>query len=297
MSQAPTPPDLIARYQVSRGKSFRLKDFDPSDTAGMDSKEPAHQALAHGIAQLQEQQQRLYAQDRWALLLIFQAMDGAGKDGTIAHVMSGLSPKGCEVHSFKAPSDDELDHDYLWRALWRLPERGRIGIFHRSYYEEVLVVRVHPEILAAQRLPRGLVSDRIWDERFEDIKAVERYLSRNGVAIRKFFLHISKEEQRKRFLARLDEGEKNWKFSVADVAEREHWGAYQNAYEEMIRATATEYAPWYVIPADHKWFTRMVVAMAVVETLDGLDLRLPPIDAKHRAGLEAARKLLAREKG
>ena len=237
----------------------------------------------------------LYAQDRWALLLAFQAMDAAGKDSTIKHVMSGVNPQGCQVYSFKAPSTEELDHDFLWRSTRCLPERGRIGIFNRSYYEEVLVVRVHKEILAGQRLPSRLVTPRIWDERFEDINAFERYLARNGVAVLKFFLHVSPEEQRKRFLERLEMPEKNWKFSAADLGERARWQDYMNAYEEMIRHTSTRHAPWFVVPADHKWFTRLVVAGAICDAMVGLDLAYPQVDAAKKAELEHLRTALEAE--
>jgi PPK2 family polyphosphate:nucleotide phosphotransferase len=245
---------------------------------------------------LSEFQEKLYAQDRWSLLLVFQAMDAAGKDGTIKHVMSGVNPQGCEVTSFKAPSDLELDHDYLWRAARALPERGRIGIFNRSHYEEVLVVRVHPEYLGSQKLPAKLVTKDIWKERFEDIRAFERHLARNGTVVRKFFLHVSKEEQRKRFLQRLNESEKNWKFSTGDVKEREHWDKYMEAYEDMIRHTATKESPWYVVPADNKWFTRIVVASAIIETLQSLDLRFPKVGKAKLKELAAAKHALLNEK-
>ena len=283
---------FVKPYRVTAGKGFRLKDFAPDDTAGLHSKEKAEELLRRGVARLSELQDKLYAQDRWSLLLIFQAMDAAGKDGTIKHVMSGVNPQGCEVVSFKVPSSQELDHDFLWRTTCRLPERGRIGIFNRSYYEETLVVRVHPELLARQKLPPPLVTKDIWKERFEDINAFERYLSRNGVLIRKFFLQLSRKEQKKRFLARLDVPEKNWKFSLADAQERQHWPAYMAAYEDMIRHTATEHAPWYVVPADHKWFTRLVVAEAIIETLDSLRLGYPKVDEAKRKELAAARRTL-----
>ena len=287
--------DLSRRFRIDDGRRFRLSDVDAGETAGH-SKEEAAALLADGLAMLQRQQEVLYAQDRWALLLIFQAMDAAGKDGTIRHVMTGLNPQGVEVHSFKAPSAEELDHDFLWRTHRRLPERGRIGIFNRSYYEEVLVVRVHAELLARQRLPEPLVTPRIWRERFEDINASERYLTRNGIVIRKFFLHVSKAEQKRRFLSRLDEPEKNWKFSAADVRERAHWRRYMRAYEEMIRHTSTRHAPWYVIPADRKWFTRVAVAAAIVDTLAGLKLAYPTLNARQREDLRAARRALVRER-
>jgi PPK2 family polyphosphate:nucleotide phosphotransferase len=289
--------DLLARYRVTKGKQFRLKDHDPADTHGMksESKQEAKELLQRGVELLAEYQDKLYAQDRWAVLLIFQAMDAAGKDSTIKHVMSGVNPQGCEVYSFKAPSDEELDHDFLWRCVPWLPNRGHIGIFNRSYYEEVLVVRVHPEILAAQKLPPELVTKRIWEERYADIGNFERYLSRQGTVIRKFFLHVSQEEQKKRFLERLDEPEKNWKFSAADVKERRYWDDYMAAYEKMIRATATPDAPWYVVPADNKWFTRLVVGAAVVKTLDDLELHYPKVGKKKRAELAAARATLLGE--
>jgi PPK2 family polyphosphate:nucleotide phosphotransferase len=283
-------------YRVTDGAGFRLKQIDPRDTAGLRSKSEAQRQLEKGIARLSELQARLYAQDRWALLLIFQAMDAAGKDSTIKHVMSGVNPQGCQVYSFKSPSAEELDHDYLWRTTRRLPERGRIGIFNRSYYEETLVVRVHPELLERQRLPGRLVTRRIWKDRYEDINAFERYLDRNGVIVRKFFLHLSREEQRRRFLSRLEEPEKNWKFSAADVEERRHWDAYMRAYEETIRSTATPHAPWYVVPADHKWFTRLAVAAAVVETLESLSPEYPKVDQSRRRDFAAARKALLSEK-
>ncbi len=282
-------------FRVTDGKGFRLKSVDPGETLGLESKKRAEKLLAEGIARMVDQQEKLYAQDRWAVLLVFQAMDAAGKDGAIKHVMSGVNPQGCQVHSFKAPSAEELDHDYLWRASTRLPERGRIGIFNRSYYEEVLVVRVHPPILASQRLPPALVTKDIWKHRYEDINAFEHYLSRNGVAIRKFFLHLSKEEQKRRFLERLEEPEKNWKFSSADAKERARWDDYAEAYEQMIRYTSSEEAPWYVVPADHKWFSRLAVAAAVVETLESLKLAFPKVDGARKKELEAARTVLEGE--
>ena len=286
--------EFSRRYRVTRGKGFRLNKIDPSDTAFLESEDAdrAREALKEGIELLAEQQDMLYAQDRWSLLLIFQAMDAAGKDGTIKHVMSGVNPQGVEVYSFKAPSAEDLDHDYLWRCLRCLPERGRIGIFNRSYYEEVLVTKVHPEILARQKLPPELVSKRVWQERYEDICGFERYLARNGTVIRKFFLHVSKGEQKRRFMSRLDEPAKNWKFSANDVAERRHWKDYQRAYEDVIRATATPEAPWYVVPADNKWFTRLVVAAAIVDALAGLDLAYPKVSAAQRKALAAARREL-----
>jgi PPK2 family polyphosphate:nucleotide phosphotransferase len=281
-------------YRVTKGKGFRLSDVDPSDTAHLESadEDRAREALKEGIEMLAEQQDMLYAQDRWSLLLIFQAMDAAGKDGTIKHVMAGVNPQGVQVFSFKAPSAEDLDHDYLWRCLRSLPERGRIGIFNRSYYEEVLIAKVHPEILERQKLPPELVTKRIWQERYEDIRNFERYLARNGTLIRKFFLHVSKGEQKRRFLSRLDEPEKNWKFSANDVAERRHWKDYQRAYEEAIQETATPEAPWYVVPADNKWFTRLVVAAAIVDALAGLDLHYPKVTAAQRKALATARREL-----
>jgi PPK2 family polyphosphate:nucleotide phosphotransferase len=286
---------LVKNYRVDQSKHFRLKDFDPGDTGKIQSKEQATAALQQGIDQLRDLQDKLYAQDRWAILLIFQGMDAAGKDSVIKHVMSGVNPQGCQVYSFKAPSGEELNHDYLWRSAQRLPERRRIGIFNRSYYEEVLVVRVHPALLMNEKLPSSLVGKNIWKERFEDICGFERYLSRNGIVIRKFFLHLSKEEQRQRFLERLEEPEKNWKFSASDIHEREHWDEYMNAYEDMIRNTATPIAPWYVVPADHKWFTRLVVAAAITDTLEDLDLNYPKVDPQRRKELDETRKLLELE--
>ncbi len=279
-------------FRVDPGKRFRLKDYDPDDTGKYRSKDEAQERLRQGVARMRELQERLYAHDRWSVLLIFQAMDAAGKDSTIEHVMSGVNPQGCQVFSFKAPSHEDLDHDFLWRTNRCLPERGRIGVFNRSYYEEVLVVRVHPEFLMGQRLPEKLVGKNIWKERFEDINAMEGYLARQGTVIRKFFLHVSKKEQKSRFLARLDEPEKNWKFSVQDVKERGHWDDYMEAYEDMLGATSTDHAPWYVIPADHKWFMRMAVADVIVETLEGLKLRYPELSEDKRAELAEARSLL-----
>ncbi len=284
---------LAHRFRVDDGANFHLKDWDPADDAGL-TKDEAQARLAQLGARMAELQDQLYAQDRWSLLLVFQAMDAAGKDGTIRHVLSGLNPQGCQVHSFKAPSDEELDHDFLWRCATRLPERGRIGVFNRSHYEEVLVVRVHPAILEDQKLPPALVTKSIWEERLEDLAAFERHLARNGTAILKFFLHVSRDEQKKRFLERLDEPEKNWKFSVHDVEERAHWKAYQSAYEDAIRATATAHAPWFVVPADKKWVTRTVVAAAIVARLEELGLAYPKVDSRAKAELDAARaKLVA----
>ena len=287
---------FVKPYRVSDGRRFRLKDVDPEDTGHLESQDAAaaKEVLRDGVELLAEFQDMLYAQDRWSLLLVFQAMDAAGKDGTIKHVLSGVNPQGVQVYPFKGPSEEELDHDYLWRCMRCLPERGRIGIFNRSYYEEVLVARVHPEILARQKLPPKLVTKKIWEERYEDIRNFERYLSRNGVVVRKFFLHVSKAEQKRRFLARLDEPEKNWKFSANDVVERRFWKDYQRAYEDAIRATATRDAPWFVIPADHKWFTRLAVAAAVVDTLAKLELHYPVVDAAKRKALALARRELLR---
>ena len=288
---------IIEPYRITKGKGFRLKSFDPADTQrlGSEQKPQAKALLARGVAALAELQDKLYAQDRWSVLLVFQAMDAAGKDSTIKHVMSGVNPQGCEVYSFKQPSSEELDHDFLWRSMKVLPERGRIGIFNRSYYEEVLIVRVHKEILARQKLPPKLIGDRIWDERLDDIAAFERYLTRNGIVVLKFHLNVSREEQKRRFLQRLDEPDKNWKFQAADVAERVHWDDYMKAYEQAIRATATKRAPWFVVPADNKWFTRLVVVAAIVDVLERLELAYPQVDATRRKELLAARELLIEE--
>jgi PPK2 family polyphosphate:nucleotide phosphotransferase len=287
----------VQPYRITKGKGFRLKNFDPGDTCGLlVDKGEAAELLQRSTEWLAEEQDMLYAQDRWSLLLIFQAMDAAGKDGTIKHVMSGVNPQGCQVFSFKQPSSEELQHDFMWRYSKRLPERGRIGIFNRSYYEEVLVVRVHPEILRRQNLPAPLVSKRIWDERLFDIAHFEDYLTRQGVVILKFFLHLSRKEQRKRFLARLDRPDKHWKFSPSDVHERKFWDDYMYAFEEAIRATATEDAPWYVVPADNKWFTRLVVAAVIVEAVETLDLAYPTVDPAKRRELQAIRAALSREK-
>jgi len=283
---------LAKTFHVDSGKHFRLKDFDPAFTGHWRSREQAERALLESIARMAELQDKLYAQDRWALLLIFQAMDAAGKDGVIKHVMSGVNPQGCQVYSFKSPSDLELQHDFLWRTTRCLPERGHIGIFNRSYYEEVLVVRVHPEILKSQKTPESLMGNNIWEQRFEDIRCFERHMARSGTVIRKFFLHVSKKEQKRRFLARLEEPEKNWKFSAADIRERGYWDDYQKAYEDMIANTASEHAPWYVVPADNKWFTRLVVSTVIVATLESLDLAYPKVDGAKRKELEAAKKVL-----
>jgi PPK2 family polyphosphate:nucleotide phosphotransferase len=285
---------LAKRYEVTAGSDFALRTIHPDDTGGFSSseKKEAKELLERDVEALSDLQERLYAQDRWAVLLIFQALDAAGKDGAIRHVMSGINPQGCQVFSFKAPSNEELDHDFLWRCFRCLPERGRIGIFNRSYYEETLVVRVHPEFLARQKLPPRLVGPRIWQERFEDIRNVERYLARNGIALCKFFLHVSKEEQKRRFLERIDDPQKRWKFSAADVAEREHWKQYLRAYEDMIRHTAAPHAPWHVVPADHKWYTRLVVVAAIISTLASLDLGFPELGKEELAELLAARAKL-----
>jgi PPK2 family polyphosphate:nucleotide phosphotransferase len=285
---------LAEPFRVTRGRKFRLEDVDPDDTLNLkaEDKPRAKEALETGVRTLAEMQDMLYAYDRWAVLLIFQAMDAAGKDGAIKHVMSGVNPQGCQVFSFKAPTSDDLDHDYLWRCMKCLPERGRIGIFNRSYYEETLVVRVHPEFLAKQRLPPECVGKGIWRDRFEDIRCFERYLGRNGVAVCKFFLHVSKKEQKRRFLERAETPEKHWKFSSADMKERGFWDEYMSAYEDMIRHTATPEAPWYVVPADNKWFTRVVVAAAVIDTLASLNLSYPTVGAEKLRDLAAARRAL-----
>jgi PPK2 family polyphosphate:nucleotide phosphotransferase len=284
---------LAKAYRVDDGKHFRLDDFDPADTGHWKSQDDATGQLQNDVKSMAELQAKLYAQDQWSLLLIFQALDAAGKDGTIKHVMSGVNPEGCQVHSFKVPSETELQHDFLWRTTCALPERGQIGIFNRSYYEEGLVVRVHPAALENEKIPEALITKDIWKERFEDIHSFERHMARNGTVIRKFFLHLSKKEQKRRFLARLDEPEKHWKFSPADIHEREYWDDYQKAYEELIRHTASKHAPWYVVPADNKWFTHLVVAAAIVEALEGLDLSYPKVDAAKLKEINAARRLLS----
>jgi PPK2 family polyphosphate:nucleotide phosphotransferase len=287
--------ELAEPFRISKGKDFRLKNVDPDDTREFTKeadKPRSKEALAMGVTALAELQDKLYAQDKWAVLLIFQAMDAAGKDGAIKHVMSGINPQGCQVYSFKSPSAEDLDHDYLWRCMKCLPNRGHIGIFNRSYYEEVLVVRVHPEFLAKQKLPSQLVGKNVWEERYEDIRNFEQYLARNGVVVRKFFLHVSKKEQKQRFLDRIDDPLKNWKFSSNDASERDYWDDYMKAYEEMIQETATKHAPWYVVPADNKWFTRVVVASAVIETLASLDLAYPEVDESKLKELAAAKKKL-----
>jgi PPK2 family polyphosphate:nucleotide phosphotransferase len=286
----------VRPFRITDGQDFRLKDFDPGDTRGLKmEKAEAASLLQSGIAWLTEEQEMLYAQDRWSLLLVFQAMDAAGKDGTIKHVMSGINPQGCQVFSFKQPTPEDLDHDFMWRYAKRLPERGRIGIFNRSYYEEVLIVRVHEEILKRQKLPPQLVSRRIWDERLADIAHFEEYLARQGTIILKFFLNLSRKEQRNRFMERLDKPDKHWKFSASDVHERKFWSDYMHAYEEAIRATASRHAPWFVVPADQKWFTRLCVAAAIVAAVEELDLAFPKVDAQKKKELAAARAELARE--
>jgi PPK2 family polyphosphate:nucleotide phosphotransferase len=287
---------LAEPFCITKGSKFRLKDFDPAETKGVKSKKHAEKLLEKSSAMASQMQEKLYAQDRWALLLVFQGMDAAGKDSAIKHVMSGVNPQGCDVHAFKAPSQEELDHDFLWRCHKVLPERGKIGIFNRSYYEEVLIVRVHPMLLKNERIPDRLVTKHIWDERYEDINAFERYLARNGTMIRKFFFNISKEEQKKRFLERLEDSKKNWKFSMDDIKERAFWKDYMEAYEEMVQNTATKHAPWYVVPSDHKWFTRLIVASAIVEALDELDLKFPDVDKKKKKELDQIRHSLLAEK-
>ena len=293
--------DRIEKYvdpfRITKGKGFKLKDFDPADTCGLTmGKGEAAELLQRGTEWLAEEQDMLYAQNRWSLLLVFQAMDAAGKDGTIKHVMSGVNPQGCQVFSFKQPSSEDLDHDFLWRYFKGLPERGRIGIFNRSYYEEVLVVRVHEEILKRQKLPPPLLGKGIWDERLSDIAHFEDYLTRQGTVILKFFLHVSRKEQKKRFMERLDRPDKHWKFSPSDVHERKFWGDYMHAFQEAIRATASKRAPWYVVPADNKWFTRLLVAAAIVEAVENLDLAYPAVDAKKQKELQAMRAALSRGK-
>jgi PPK2 family polyphosphate:nucleotide phosphotransferase len=286
----------IKDYRVTDGKKFHLADIDPGSTGSAKSEKGAKDVLKDGVKMLAKLQNKLYAQDTWAVLLIFQAMDAAGKDGAIKHVMSGVNPQGCQVYSFKSPSAEELDHDFLWRTSKNLPERGRIGIFNRSYYEEVLAVRVHEAFLAKQKIPARLVTPKIWEQRFEDINAFERYLHRNGILVRKFFLHVSKAEQKRRFMSRLDDPDRNWKFSSADARERGFWDQYMKAYEDMIRHTASAHSPWYVVPADNKWFTRLVVAGAVVHALDSLDLRYPVVSAAQKRDLAEARKMIERQR-
>jgi PPK2 family polyphosphate:nucleotide phosphotransferase len=288
---------FAAPFRVTKGSKFRLKDVDPGDTLHLQSEDKprAKEVLSNGVQLLAELQDMLYAQDRWAVLIILQAMDAAGKDGTIKHIMSGVNPQGCQVHSFKSPSPEELDHDYLWRCMKALPNKGNIGIFNRSYYEETLVVRVHKEYLANEKLPPELVTRNIWKERFQDIRSFERYLTRNGMIIRKFYLHVSKEEQERRFMERIENPEKNWKFSASDVKERQHWDDYMKAFEDMIRNTATEDAPWYVVPADNKWFTRLVVAAAIIDALASLGLHYPKVDDKKLEELATAKKTMLSE--
>jgi PPK2 family polyphosphate:nucleotide phosphotransferase len=294
MKQEKKLRSLATLYRIDDGKKFRLKDFDPGDTGTLpkEFKKESNELLQRSTQLLAEMQDKLYAQDRWGLLLIFQAMDAAGKDGTIKHVMSGVNPQGCEVFSFKTPSAEELAHSYLWRTSKCMPARGKIGIFNRSYYEEVLVVRVHPELLKNERIPDACLSSKVWTERFEDISAFERYAARNGTAIRKFFLNLSKEEQKRRFLARLDEPEKNWKFSAADVRERACWDDYQKNYEDVIRHTSSKHAPWIVVPADNKWFARLVVSSVIVDALQEMKVDYPTVGAEKRRALEAARREL-----
>jgi len=287
---------LVESYRITKGEKFRLKDCDPDDTGDVKNKEQSQKIIDDRAGLISNLQEKLYAQDRWGLLIVLQGMDAAGKDGVVKHVMSGINPQGCDVHSFKTPSTEELSHDYLWRAHSRVPERGMIGIFNRSYYEEVLVIRVHPTLLQAQKLPEALITKHIWEQRYEDINAFERYLTHNGVIVRKFFLHLSKKEQKKRFLERLDDSKKNWKFSMADVQERGYWKDYQEAYEEMIQNTATKHAPWYVIPADNKWYTQLLVASAIIATLKELDLCFPDVDKKKKKELESVRESLLHEK-
>jgi PPK2 family polyphosphate:nucleotide phosphotransferase len=283
---------LSDSYRIDHGKKFQLKDFDPADTGHCRTKEHAQELLDKGIADMRDLQDKLYAQDRWGVLIILQAMDAAGKDGLIKHVMSGMNPQGCQVHPFKQPSQEELNHDFMWRASLRLPERGHVGIFNRSYYEEVLVVRVHADTLKNERLPDELTGKKVWRERFEDIVNFEQYLSGNGIVVRKFFLNLSRKEQKRRFMERLDNPEKNWKFSAADVRERKYWDDYMQAYEAMIGATSKKHAPWYVVPADNKWYTRVVVAAAIVDTLQGLKLSYPKVTVEERRELAKARKEL-----
>ena len=287
---------LAEPFCITKGEKFRLKDWDPAATTGVKNKQHAQNILDAREGVLSRLQEKLYAQDRWALLVVLQALDAAGKDGVIKHVMSGVNPQGCDVHAFKSPSNEELNHDYLWRTQKCIPERGKIGIFNRSYYEEVLVVRVHPTLLRAERLPDELITKHIWDQRYEDINAYEEYLTRNGVMIRKFFLHVSKEEQKKRFLERLEDPKKNWKFAMADVNERGFWKDYQEAYEEMIQNTAAKHAPWFVVPADNKWFTRLIVASAIIQALDELHLTFPDVDKAKKKELEAVRASLLAQK-
>jgi PPK2 family polyphosphate:nucleotide phosphotransferase len=287
---------LAEPYCVTKGEKFRLKDYDTNDTDGVKDKEHAQRIIDNRAGLLSDLQEKLYAQDHWSVLLVIQAMDAAGKDSVIKHVMSGVNPQGCDVYPFKAPSTEELNHDYLWRAHSRIPERGKIGIFNRSHYEEVLVVRVHPTLLQAQKLPDSVITKHIWENRYEDINAFEHYLTRNGVVVRKFFLHVSKKEQKKRFLERVEDSKKNWKFSMDDVKERGYWKDYQEAYEEMIQNTAKKHAPWYVVPADNKWYTQLIVASAIITAIEGLNLCFPDVDKKKKKELEIVRESLLHEK-
>jgi len=287
---------LAAPYCITKGENFRLKHHDTRDTGEVKDEQHSQRIINNRAGLLSNLQEKLYAQDRWGLLLIFQAMDAAGKDGVIKHVMSGVNPQGCDVYSFKTPSAEELDHDYLWRAHSRIPERGKIGIFNRSYYEEVLVVRLHSSLLQTQKLPETLITKHIWAQRYDDINAFEQYLTRNGIVIRKFFLHVSKKEQKKRFLERLEDSKKNWKFSMADVKERGYWKAYQEVYEEMIQNTATKHAPWYVVPADNKWYAQLIVASAIITALEELDLSFPDVDRAKKKELEVVRESLLHER-
>lgn len=283
------------KFLVPPNKKIKLSAYDPDYTDDLHDKASAQVKLQEGVQKLAKYQDILYAQDNYALLIIFQAMDAAGKDSTIKHVMSGVNPQGCQVYSFKTPSHEELDHDYMWRSMKALPERGRIGIFNRSYYEETLVVRVHPELLARQQLPKEAMGDQIWEHRFEDINNIEKYLVRNGVQILKFFLNVSKDQQKKRFLERINQPEKNWKFSVADAKERSHWDEYMTAYEDVFSNTSTEWAPWYIVPADHKWFTRLVVSDIIVNKLKSMNLAYPKVSEERMQGLLEAKRVLEKE--
>jgi len=294
-SVAATLDQFISPFRIDGAAKFHLTSHKTGEKGGLD-KDKAEKILDANRGRMNDFQEKLYAQDRWSLLLILQGMDGAGKDSTIKHIFEGVNPQGCEVHSFKQPNNQELDHDFMWRCVLALPERGRIGIFNRSYYEECLVTRVHPELLKQEKIPPRLVTKNIWRERFEDISAFERYLSRNGTIILKFFLNISREEQRQRFLDRLEEPSKNWKFSMNDVTERAFWPRYQAVYQDILRHTATPHAPWYVVPADHKWFARVVIGSTIVATLDALNLRFPRVDKKSQKEFAAVRKALENER-
>jgi len=292
------PDEMVKRFRVTDGDDFKLKRFDPGETCGLDlDKDGARDLLQTGVKRLRELQERLFAERRWSVLIVLQAIDTAGKDGTIEHVMSGVNPQGCEVTSFKAPSSLELRHDFLWRTACALPERGEIGIFNRSYYEEVLVVRVHEELLRKQGLPPKLIGKHVWRDRFESIRDFEKHLARNGTVVLKFFLNLSKDEQRRRLLSRIDEADKNWKFDAGDLAERKHWDDYQDAYQDAIAETATKHAPWHVVPADNKWFTRLIVAAAIVNRLEKLDPQFPVVDDEARKVMAKARKELLAEDG